>query len=49
MKHSIFLKFIAVLLTAFSLVVATGGVFGIVAMESANLYVDGVDKIQDNE
>ena len=49
MKHSIFVKFIAVLLTAISLVAAIGGVLGIIAMESSNLYVDGVDKIRDNE
>ena len=41
MKYGIFVKFIAVLLTAVSLVAAAGGVVGIVAMESADLYVDG--------
>ncbi len=49
MKHSIFVKFVAVLLTAVSLVAAAGGVVGIVAMESADLYVDGLDRIQDKE
>ncbi len=49
MKYSIFVKFIAVLLTALSLVAAAGGAVGIVAMESADLYVDGLEGIQDRE
>ena len=49
MRYSIFVKFIAVLLTAVSLVAAAGGAVGIVAMESADLYVDGLDQIQDKE
>ena len=49
MKYSIFVKFIAILLTAVSLVAAAGGAVGIVAMESADLYVDGLDRIQDKE
>ena len=43
------MKFIAVLLTAVSLVAAVGGATGIVAMESAGLYVNGLDKLQDQE
>lgn len=46
MKHSILFKFIIILLTALSLVTAIGGVAGIVVMESAGLYVNGLDALQ---
>ena len=49
MKHSIVLKFLALLLACLSLVTAVGGVAGIVAMESANLYISGLDILQDQE
>ena len=49
MKHSIAVKFLAILLSAFSLACAVGGVAGIIAMESAGLYVNGLDKLQDQE
>ena len=47
MKHSIVLKFLALGLAALSLVTAVGGVAGIVAMESANLYISGLEFLQD--
>ena len=47
MKHSIVLKFLALGLAALSLVTAVGGVAGIVAMESANLYISGLELLQD--
>ena len=49
MKHSLIAKFLAILLAAFSLVSAFGGGVGIVAMESAGLYVNGLDELQDQE
>ena len=49
MKHSLVLKFVAILLTALALVSALGGGVGIIAMENANLYVDDVSKLQDLE
>ncbi len=49
MKHGIAVKFLAVLLSAFSLACAVGGAAGIIAMESAGLYVNGLDKLQDQE
>ena len=49
MKHSIAVKFVAFLIAAFSLVAAFGGGVGIVAMESAGLYVNGLDALQDRE
>lgn len=49
MKHSIAVKFVAILIAAFSLVAAFGGGVGIVAMESAGLYVNGLDALQDRE
>jgi len=48
-KHSILVKFIAILLTACSLVAAIGGAAGIVIMESAGLYVNGLDALQDQQ
>ena len=49
MKHSILFKFIIILLTALSLVTAVGGVAGIVVMEGAGLYVNGLDALQDQQ
>ena len=49
MKHSILFKFIVILLTALSLVTAVGGVAGIVVMEGAGLYVNGLDALQDQQ
>lgn len=47
MKHSIVLKFLAIALASLSLVAAVAGGAGIVAMESANLYVTGLEFLQD--
>ena len=49
MKHSIVLKFLALMLACISLVTAVGGIAGIVAMESANLYISGLEILQDRE
>ena len=49
MKHSIAAKFLGFLLASFSVLTAVGGCAGIVAMESADLYINGVDTIQDQE
>ncbi len=49
MRHSIVVKFLAMLLSALSLVAAIGGAYGIVAMESAGLYVRGVNELQEPE
>ena len=49
MKHSIAAKFLGFLLASFSILEAVGGCVGIVAMESADLYINGVDTIQDQE
>lgn len=49
MKHSILFKFIVLFLTALSLVTAVGGVAGIVMMEGADLYVNGLDALQDQQ
>ena len=46
MKHSILFKFIVLILTVLSLVVAIGGIAGIVVMEDADLYVNGLDSLQ---
>ena len=46
MKHGLVIKFLVILLTGCSLVAAVAGVAGIVAMESANLYVNGLDDLQ---
>ena len=46
MKHGLVIKFLVILLTGCSLVAAVAGVAGIVAMESANLYVNGLDELQ---
>lgn len=49
MKHSIGVKFLVILLTAFSLVAAFSGVTGIVSMESAGLYVNSLDELHNHE
>ena len=49
MKHGIVIKFLVILLTGCSLVAAVAGVAGIVAMESATLYVNGLDELQDQQ
>ena len=49
MRYSILVKFLAILLTACSLTAAIGGAAGIVAMESAGIYVNGLEKLQDQE
>ncbi len=46
MKHSIVLKFLAFLLAAVSLLAVVGSAAGIVAIESADLYVKGLDELQ---
>ncbi len=46
MKHSIILKFLAFLLAALSILAAVGSAAGIVAIESADLYVVGLDALQ---
>lgn len=46
MKHSMIIKFLAFLLAALSLVAAVGGAAGIVAIESAGLYIGGLDVLQ---
>lgn len=46
MKYSILVKFLIILLTACSLIAAVAGVVGIVAMESAGLYVNSLDDLQ---
>lgn len=49
MRYSILVKFLVILLTACSLVAAIGGAAGIVAMEGAGLYVNGLEVLQDQE
>ncbi len=49
MKHSIFVKFLVLILTTLSLVAAIGGGAGIVALERAGLYVRDLDTLQDQE
>ena len=49
MKHGLAIKFLVILLTACALVAAVGGIAGIVAMESATLYVNGLDDLQDQQ
>ena len=49
MRYSILVKFLVILLTACSLVAAIGGAAGIVAMEDAGLYVNGLEVLQDQE
>ena len=47
MKHSLFIKFVVFFLTACSLVAAIAGCAGIVAIESAGLYVNSLDELQE--
>ena len=47
MKHSITLKFLAVVLAALTLVAAVGSAAAIYALESADLYIIGTDKLQE--
>ena len=49
MRYSILVKFLVVLVTACSLVAAVGGAAGIVEMESASLYVNGIEVLQGQE
>ena len=49
MKHSIFVKFVVFFLTACSLVAAIAGCAGIVAIESAGLYVNSLDELQEQQ
>ena len=49
MKHSIAVRFLVFLLTAFCLVMAFAGTVCIVAMEGAGLYVNRLDELQDHE
>ena len=49
MKNSIGVKFLVIFLTAVSLLGVVAGSLGIVAMESANLYVNGIEVIQEQE
>ena len=49
MRHSIVVKFLMILLTACSLVAAVAGAAGIVAMEGAGLYVNGLEELRDRE
>ena len=46
MKRSILFKFAVMILTALSMVTAIGGIAGIVEMEKADLYVNGLDSLQ---
>ena len=43
------LKFLAIVLSALSLVATVAGTMGIVAMENAGLYVRGLDELQDQQ
>ncbi len=49
MKSGILIKFLAILLTALSLVAAVGGCAGIVITERAGLYVNGLEALQDQQ
>lgn len=49
MRYSLTVKFIIFFLTACALVAAIGGGVGIVAMESAGLYVGGLEILQERE
>lgn len=49
MRYSLLVKFLATLITACSLVAAVGGAAGIVEMESAGLYVNGIEVLQEQE
>ena len=49
MKHSLIVKFIVLLLTACSLTLAVVGGASIVAIESADLYVNSLDELQNKQ
>ena len=49
MKHSIVVKFLVVLLASLSILTAIACSAGIYAMESADLYVSGIDSLQDQQ
>ncbi|MBQ2785608.1 MAG: HAMP domain-containing histidine kinase [Oscillospiraceae bacterium] len=49
MKHSLVIKFVVFLLTACSLMFAVIGGASIVAIESADLYVNSLDELQDQQ
>ena len=49
MKHSMVMKFLAIFLTACSLVAAAAGAAGIVAIEKAGLYIGSMDELQDHQ
>ena len=49
MKHSLVIKFVVFLLTACSLMLAVIGGASIVAIESADLYVNSLDALQDQQ
>lgn len=49
MRHSIAVKFLVILLTALSLVTAAAGGLGIIAMEASEMYVNGVEVLQNQE
>ena len=49
MKRSILFKFTVMILTALSMVIAIGGIVGIVAMEDADMFVNGPDSLQDQQ
>jgi len=49
MKHGIVVKFLVILLTSLSLLATIFGGAGIYAMESADLYVNGIDTLQDQQ
>ena len=49
MKHSVCLKFLAILLASLSLVAAVSGATGIVAIENAGLYISGLENLQNQE
>ena len=49
MKHSIATKFLAILLVVFALGSAIAGTAGIALLESAGLYVNSLDELQDYE
>ena len=49
MRSGIFVKFLAILLTALALLAAVGGCAGIVITEGAGLYVNGLEALQDQQ
>ncbi len=49
MKHGVLMRVIVFFLAAMSLLAAAAGALGIVAMESADLYIGNLDEIQERE